>query len=70
MKRLAAVAMSVTQSISIPIHYPAATAALLLLLLTGCGGGGDQSKVNAAASPANNLVVPAPGTASPGTTPP
>ncbi len=45
MKRLAAVAMSVTQSISIPIHYPAATAALLLLLLTGCGGGGDQSKV-------------------------
>ncbi|AIO70761.1 glycosyl hydrolase catalytic core family protein [Burkholderia oklahomensis] len=62
MKRLAAVAMSVTQSISIPIHNPAARVALLALLLSACGGGGDQGKVNAAAvAPTNGVVVPASG---------
>ncbi|KWZ48488.1 MULTISPECIES: beta-glucosidase [Burkholderia] len=72
MKRLAAVAMSVTQSISIPIHYPAARAALLALLLSACGGGGDQAKVNAAA-PTSNVVAPAsssPSTSSSGTAAP
>ncbi|AIP65328.1 glycosyl hydrolase [Burkholderia thailandensis] len=70
MKRLAAVATSVTQSIGIPIHYPKATAILFTLLLCACGGGGDQSKVNAAASPVNSVVAPAAGTSSSGTAAP